>query len=194
MTKETKQVAVIPKPGELHKDPVEAFKNDQLKTLLNQLPHKAWVKTNKFANNSEYLPIDKVEFLLDRIFKEWQVEVKETKQLFNSVQVTIRLHYKNPVNGVWYYHDGVAAKELQTQKGTGPLLPDFSNINAGAIEMAAPIAKSRAIKDAADHLGKLFGRDLNRKETVEYTADESLRARQDEIIEKQLKEAQNGNA
>jgi hypothetical protein len=29
--------------------------------------------------------------------------------------------------------------------------------------MALPMAKSYAIKDACDHFGKLFGRDLNRK-------------------------------
>ncbi len=66
------------------------------------------------------------------------------------------------------HHDGVGAKELQTQAGTGTLKVDFSNINKGAVEMALPIAKTAAIKDAADHLGQLFGRDLNRKDTIEY--------------------------
>ncbi len=66
------------------------------------------------------------------------------------------------------YHDGVGAKELQTIAASGPLKQDFSNINKGAVEMALPIAKTAAIKDAADHLGKLFGRDLNRKDTLEY--------------------------
>jgi hypothetical protein len=32
--------------------------------------------------------------------------------------------------------------------------------------MAFTMAKSYAIKDACDHFGKLFGRDLNRKETM----------------------------
>ena len=34
--------------------------------------------------------------------------------------------------------------------------------------MAAPAAKSYAIKDAVEHLGKMFGRDLNRSDTVGY--------------------------
>jgi hypothetical protein len=32
--------------------------------------------------------------------------------------------------------------------------------------MVLPMAKSYAIKDACDQFGKLFGRDLNRKETM----------------------------
>ena len=34
--------------------------------------------------------------------------------------------------------------------------------------MALPIAKVAAIKDAADELGALFGRDLNRKDVVQF--------------------------
>lgn len=149
-------------------DPDKLHKNDQLKTLLNQNPPKMWVQRNKYANNSEYLPIEKVEYLMDKIFQEWKVEVLEYRTLFNSISVSIRLHYVNPLTGQWMYHDGVGAKELQTVSQSGPLKQDFSNINKGAVEMALPIAKTAAIKDAADHLGKLFGRDLNRKDTIEY--------------------------
>jgi hypothetical protein len=149
-------------------DPEKLHRNDQLKTLLNQPPPKQWVKTNKYANNSEYLSIEKVEYLMDKIFQEWKVEVLEYRTLFNSISVSVRLHYVNPLTGQWMYHDGVGAKELQTIAASGPLKQDFSNINKGAVEMALPIAKTSAIKDAADHLGKLFGRDLNRKDTLEY--------------------------
>jgi hypothetical protein len=159
----------LPALSELHHAPMEAFKNDQLKLLLNQPPSAKWIKKNKFANNAEYLPIDKIEFLLDRIFQEWKVEVKETKQLFNAVEVTVRLHYLNPVNGEWMFHDGVGAEELQTVQGSGVLKPDFSNLGKGAVTMATPIAKSKAIKDAADHLGELFGRNLNRKDTIMFS-------------------------
>jgi hypothetical protein len=40
--------------------------------------------------------------------------------------------------------------------------------------MALPMAKSYAIKDACDHFGKLFGRDLNRKETMGFEVDKNL--------------------
>lgn len=159
----------LPKLADLHYDVDVAFKNDSLKLLLNQEPHNTWVKKNPYANNAQYVPIDKIEFLLDRIFQDWQIEVRETKQLFNAIQVTVRVHYLHPIKNEWRYHDGVGAKELQTQKDSGPLKLDFSNVNKSAVEMATPIAKSMAIKDACDHLGKLFGRDLNRKDTVNFT-------------------------
>jgi hypothetical protein len=165
----TRQLQPLPKLSDLHLSPEQAFKNDQLKTLLNVEPNAAWVKKHPYANNAQYVPIDKVEFLLDRIFQLWKVEVLDTKQMFNAIQVTIRLHYMNPVTGEWMYHDGVGAKELQTVKDSGPLKLDFSNVQTGAVEKATPIAKSSAIKDAADHLGKLFGRDLNRKDTVAFS-------------------------
>ena len=68
------------------------------------------------------------------------------------------------------FHDGGGAKELQTKKDSGSVKADLSNVGSNACAMAVPIAISTAIKDAADHLGKTFGRDLNRKDTItEYT-------------------------
>lgn len=71
------------------------------------------------------------------------------------------------------HQDGVAAKEMQTAAQSGALKMDFSNINRGAIELAIPNAKSQAIKDAAHHIGRIFGSDLNRKNTL--TTNESAR-------------------
>lgn len=148
----------------------DAFKNDQFKVLLNQNPPEKWVLQNKFANNSLYVPIDKIEYLLDVLFQNWKVEVLDYKPIFNSISVSVRLHYINPITGEWQFHDGVGAKELQTKAESGVLKPDFSNVGKSAIEMALPIAKTNAIKDAADHLGKIFGRDLNRKSAIEYAS------------------------
>jgi hypothetical protein len=80
----------------------------------------------------------------------------------------------HPVLNEWLYHDGVGAQEIQTTKDSGSLKLDMSNINRGAIMMALPIAKTIAVKDACDHFGRLFGSDLNRKDTVELMANEKL--------------------
>ena len=157
----------LPTLADLNKDIQAAFKNDQFNLLLNQQTPQTWVKVNKFANNAKYLPIEKVEFLLTRIFQEWRVEVIEYKQLFNSISCSIRLHYLNPVNGQWSYHDGVGAADVQVKAGSSAA--DLQNINRNAVGMALPIAKSYAIKDAAHHLGKLFGKDLNRTDAIEFT-------------------------
>lgn len=156
----------LPTLEELHHDTEVAFKNDQLNLLLNQPPVKTWVKDHPFAKNVKYIPIDKVEYLLTKIFQEWRVEVIGYSQLFNSVSCHVRLHYKSPLDGSWSYHDGLGAVGVQVNKGE-----EASNLNAikqDAVMKALPAAKSYAIKDAAEHLGTLFGRDLNRKDTIAF--------------------------
>lgn len=152
---------------ELTQDIEIAYKNDQLNLLLNQRPPEAWIKTNKFAGNSAYLPIDKVEHLLTKIFQQWRCEVIGYSQLFNAVSCHIRLHYVHPINGQWSFHDGVGAAQIQTKAGASPA--DLASINNNAVAMALPIAKSYALKDASHHLGKLFGKDLNRKDVLEFS-------------------------
>lgn len=163
----------LPTLAELHHDPQLAFKNDELKLLLNQPPHKTWLKKHPLAKTqndqnqsvpSEYIPIDKVEFMLDRIFQEWRIEVLQAQVMFQSIAVTVRLHYKNPVTGEWSFHDGVGAKSVQVNQGASAA--DLSAIKDAAVQMALPSAKSYAIKDAAEHLGSIFGRDLNRRDTI----------------------------
>lgn len=156
----------LPSLSDLQSDTIEAYKHDQLNLLLNQQPPQSWVKVNKYANNANYLPIDKIEHLLTRIFQRWRVEVIGYSQLFNSVSCHIRLHYLNPVTGQWDFHDGVGASDVQVKSGSTPA--DLGNINKNAVGMALPIAKSYAIKDASHHLGKLFGKDLNRKDTLDF--------------------------
>lgn len=172
---ETKPVATLPKLSDLHHDPKTAFKNDKLNELLNQPPHIDWIKPHPTAtvknDNGEnvkarYIPIDKIEFLLTRIFQQWRVEVLSTSMMANSICVTIRLHFRNPVTGEWSFHDGVGAKDLQLDAQSRP--SDLSAIKSAAVMMALPSAKSYAIKDAAEHLGTLFGRDLNRRNKIQF--------------------------
>lgn len=164
----------LPTIAELTGDVELAFKNDQFNLLMNQEPPAKWIKTHPYIKGYNYVPIDKVEFLLKKLFKLYKIEVIKSGMLLNAIEVTVRVHYLHPVTSEWMFHDGVGAQELQTQKDTGNLKLDMSNINRGAVTMALPIAKSVAIKDAADHLGKLFGSDLNRKDTLAYTTDKGL--------------------
>lgn len=173
-------MSTLPTLQELHHDTELAFKNDQLNTLLNQPAPQHWLKQHPFANKEviepngskrkvplDYLPIDKVEFLLTRIFQHWRVEVISCSALFNSVCCHVRVHYLHPITNEWMYHDGIGAVGIQTDAGASAA--DMSKIKQDAVMKAAPAAKSYAIKDAAEHLGSLFGRDLNRKDTVAFT-------------------------
>jgi hypothetical protein len=147
-------------------------KNDALMVLLNQPPAKEWVKVHPFIKGYNYLPIERIEFLLKTIFKRYRIEITNQGTAFNGVWVTVRVHYLHPITGEWDYYDGIGAAQLQTKKGTTPAA--LENINNGALSMAFPIAKTIAIKDACDHFGKLFGSDLNRKDTINYQPDLTL--------------------
>lgn len=168
----------LPELIDLVGDEVEVFKSDQLNLLLNQEPPQNWVKKHPFIkieteingniikDNLPYITIQRVELLLTAIFQEWKVEVINFQQLFNSVSCHIRLHYKSPIDGTWKFHDGVGAVPVQTDKGESA--SNLSAIKSDAVMKALPAAKSYAIKDAAEHLGRLFGRDLSRKDYVDF--------------------------
>jgi hypothetical protein len=162
----------LPTLADLTQDVEVAYKNDQFNLLLSQQPPVKWVKTHPYIKGYQYLPIDKVELLLKKIFKNYRIEITGQGTAFNGVWVTVRVHYLHPITGEWDYHDGIGAAQLQTAKGTSPA--DLININNGALSMAFPIAKTVAIKDACDMFGNLFGANLNRKDVVEYSTDPKL--------------------
>jgi hypothetical protein len=165
----------LPTLNELFDDNIElAGKQEGLNFILNAAPPDKWIKEHPFIKGWKYLPIEKVEYLLSKLFKRYSIEVVKTGMLMNSIEVTVRVHFFNPAIGEMCYHDGVGACELQTNKDTGALKMDMSNVSRGAVSMALPIAKSLAIKDATDHIGKIFGRDLNRKDVIEFKPDEKL--------------------
>lgn len=157
----------LPTLRELDSNIEQAYKEDAFNLLLNQNPPKSWVKNHPFAKGVKYISIDRIENNLTQIFREWKVEVINYAALFNSVSVHIRLHYKSPVSNQWHYHDGLGAVSVQTDKGKSAA--DLAAIKNDAVMKALPAAKSYAIKDAAEHLGKLFGRDINRKDEIGFS-------------------------
>ena len=170
----------------LYENPATVIAQDKLLTFLNMEPPKAWVKEHPFIKGYKYLPIDKVEFLLKSIFRQYKIEVLKTGMLMNAIECTVRVHYLDPVTQQWLSHDGVGAMELQTKSGSGVLKLDMSNVNSGAVAMALPIAKSVAVKDACDHLGTIFGTNLNRKNALTFNLEDApdpLQVRVNALIE-----------
>jgi hypothetical protein len=148
---------------------------------LSQPPPQSWVKKHPFISNYQYLPIDKIELLLKKIFKQFRIEITGQGTAFNGVWVTVRVHYLNPVSGQWDWHDGIGAAQLQLRAQTKEekdsnikVLFCAENLSNGAMSMAFPIAKTVAIKDACDMFGSLFGANLNRKDVVEFTPEKSV--------------------
>jgi len=141
-------------------------KDNALMVLLNQPPPASWLKTTKF-NPNPYLPIDKVEYLFHKIYGGYSVAVKSVQTIANSVVVTLTITVKNPITGELESQDGVGASPIQTDSGAGAM--DWNKAKAQGVQMAAPAAKAYAIKDAAEQFGRIFGRDIARKETIDYT-------------------------
>ncbi|MDB5422560.1 MAG: hypothetical protein JWR59_2507 [Brevundimonas sp.] len=147
-------------------DLVKFQETDKFLEFINQEPPSAWLEKHPLAANVKYLPIDKVELMLTEIFQEWKVEILREGQMLNSIYTTIRLHYKHPING-WTYQDGVAAVPIKTDKGANA--SDMGAIKNDAIQTGLPAAESFALKDAADKIGNIFGRNINRKNTEIFT-------------------------
>jgi hypothetical protein len=155
-------------------------RENDLNVLLNQKPNEKWLKDhptatreiidehgNKKRTPIKYLPIERVEYLLTRIFIKWKVEILfEPKLIGNSVSVTVRLHYKDVLTNEWNWQDGTGAAPLQTDKGAGAI--EFDKLKNDAVMKAVPAAESYAVKDAAEKIGKLFGKDLNRADQILY--------------------------
>ena len=173
----------IPKLSDLVNHEVVNSNQNELQVFLNQEPPDKWIRVNKFANGSRYLAIDKIEYLLTSIFLKWYVEVLEWKVIANSVCVSIRLFYQSPINGEMLHQDGLGAMPMQTDEGKGAV--DFNFIKTSAVQMALPGAESYAIKDAAEKIGRVFGKDLNRTELMAY---ENLSGRYESKTPAQIEE------
>ena len=152
--------------NDLYEDKELAVKDSQLAVILNSPPQKAWIKQHP-VYKTDYLPIERVEWLMTRIFGRWRVEVLDSKLMVNAVVVTVRVHYRDPLTGEWEWMDGIGAKELQMNSGSNPT--DISQIKGTALVLACPIAETNAQKDACEKLGKIFGKDLNRKDNLDYS-------------------------
>lgn len=163
MTQLTKK---IPTLQELVIDSEDSLKQNALTVILNQEPPAQWLKEHPMIRGYKYMPIEKVEYLLTRIFTRWWVEVRKTEIIANSVLVTVRLYVINPLTGETEWQDGIGAAPVQTDKGAGAT--DWNAVKSDGVQKAAPAAKTYAIKDAAEQFGKVFGRDISRKGSMDY--------------------------
>lgn len=173
----TQELLKLPTLAELYEDQDTAFKQNALLVILNANPNPAWIKQHKDIKLNDgtpykYLPVDKIEYMLKRIFKFYKIEVTGQGTAFNGVWVTVRVHYKDPITSEWLFHDGIGACAMQTNQGAKA--SDMMAIKSNAVQLGFPSAKAYAIKDACDHFGKIFGSELNNKESLSITLDKGL--------------------
>jgi len=187
---ETQELTVKAKNGlptlqELFEGNIEAAgKAESLNAILNTPPPEKWLKKHPFIADYWYLPIDKHEYLLRKIFKRYRIKITGQGTAFNGVWVTVRVKYMDPITGNWNFQDGIGSAELQVAKGKSPA--DLANINHGALSMAFPIAKTLAIKDACELIGNIFGANVNRRDTLPFQPDMNLINQS--VSERQVKE------
>ena len=152
------------------KDLVENKDSKQtgLTVLLNQNPPKKWLKKHPYISMRGeggkpipylYIPRERLEYMLTRIYGRWWVEVRSTELMANSIVTTVRVFVNCPLTGEQQWNDGVGASPLQVDKGSGAI--EFNNMKSTAVQMSAPASETYAFKDAVEKFGKLFGKDLN---------------------------------
>jgi hypothetical protein len=102
--------------------------------------------------------------MFDRIFGigNWSVKVNSIQLIANSVVICITLKINLGDRVIEF--DGVGASPLQVNTDANPT--DITELKSNAVMLAVPAAKSFAIKDAAEHLGEMFGRNLNREHYI----------------------------
>lgn len=120
------------------------------------------------------LPISFVEMTLDEIFLgQWSTEHFTTRQMLNEVCGELELVVIHPVTGMEMRRVGAASIIIQVDKSpddlTGQARNEWqlspSNKKPNALDLGYPKLKAECVKNAAQSLGKVFGRDLNRKKT-----------------------------
>ena len=116
---------------------------ENLDEVLSWQPKKEWVKEHDYIKGWMYLPIQHKEFLMDRLFGDYEIDIKETRETKTGCFVVVNVYT------IIKTHDGIGAVEFN------------QSLNAS---MGFPMAKTFAISDALDHYGVIFGRNLNRKD------------------------------
>ncbi len=181
-TTETNEIAIVPQfDGIAFLSKIESADTLQKKVrifndALNQEPIMAknmkeqLLKKGQSAGamqDYDYIPIGVVEEALRQVFfRQVDFIIKNSYRDLNSFIVISTIKYKCPISQEYRRIDGIGAKALQ--QDAGAKIHDFNlTMKANALELGAPIAYSRSIKNAAKKLGELFGSALNRDDELE---------------------------
>lgn len=178
---------------------LDAIAMERFNTYLNTDPPPSEVFENKHAGNTKYLPISFLEMELDQVFfGVWETKDFKTTVIGNELAGSVTLRVYHPIANVWIERVGAAGTMIRTVKD---MPVTVENKIKNAIEMDYPHLLADCFRNACKHLGKRFGRDLNRKYVDHYRAlmHESEAKRQKAIPEhlrdvaKQIADTQNAN-
>lgn len=125
------------------------------------------------------LPISFVEMTLDELFLgQWGTENFTSKVIANEVVGELELVLTHPITGREIRRSGAAGIIIQVDKAPDDIQGkernqwalDVANKKSNALDLGYPKLKAECVKNAAQSLGKVFGRDLNRKKADKFQA------------------------
>lgn len=113
---------------------------------------------------AQYLPVSFVEMTLDEIFLgQWELSDVQYSQIFNEVVGSGILTVFNPITNKPLRRAGFGAVVITQDKDAA--IADFNiTKKKNALDLTFPKLKAEILKNAASSLGKVFGRDINRKQ------------------------------
>lgn len=123
--------------------------------------------------------ISHIEMTLDELFfGQWRTENFQWSAITNEVQGSLELVVVHPVTGMEIRRVGAASVVITVDKVPDEIKYDPQlrnrwalspeNKKPNALDLSFPRLKSECLKNAAQSLGQLFGRDLNRGNTDDY--------------------------
>lgn len=147
------------------------------KNFLQKEPNKNELRKNKFANNSEYLPISFLEMTMDEIFFGlWQTKNFKTTGIANEIVGELELSYFHPVAKTWLTRVGCAGVQIQYEAPKdadgNKKKVDITDIRGKIVNTLTkdyPHLKAQCFRNACLSIGKAFGRDLNREFEDQYS-------------------------
>lgn len=156
---------------------------------LNREPNMAEVEKTP-DGKAVSLPISFIEMTLDELyFGMWELSDVTYQQIFNEVVGTGVLTVKHPVTGEKIRRVGFASVVITQDSGAN--IQDFNSTKKkNALDLSFPKLKAEILKNAAQSLGKVFGRDLNRKKKD--TFNPSLKPINDEAMLAAIKRIESG--
>jgi len=123
-------------------------------------------------NRAKTVTISHIEMTLDELFfGQWSTKDFTWSAIANEVQGSLTLEVIHPVNGQKITRIGAASVVIMVDKVPQGIDGQERNqwaINPmnkkpNALDLAFPKLKAECLKNAAQSLGKIFGRDVNRK-------------------------------
>lgn len=141
-------------------------------------------------NRASFLPISFVEMTLDELFLgQWELSEPAFQQIFNEVVGTGILTVWHPITGRPIRRAGFGAVVITQDKDAA--IADFNlTKKKNALDLTFPKLKAEILKNAASSLGKVFGRDINRKSKDVFKP--ALKALSDEALLAAIKRIESG--